>query len=81
MMKTAISIPDDVFRLADAEATRMGVSRSELYVRALRAYLDRIEESSITERLDAIYADVDESPDLFLQRAAFLTLARAEIGE
>jgi metal-responsive CopG/Arc/MetJ family transcriptional regulator len=81
MMKTAISIPDDVFRLADIEATRVGVSRSEFYVRALRAYLDRIDESSITERLDAIYSDEDQSPDLFLQRAAFLTLAKAEIGE
>ncbi len=80
-MKTAISIPDEVFRLADAEATRAGVSRSEFYVRALRAYLERIDESSITERLNSVYADVDQSPDLFLQRAAFLTLARVDIGE
>jgi hypothetical protein len=80
-VKTAISIPDDVFRLADAEATREGVSRSEFYVRALRAYLDRIDESSITERLDAVYADDDQITDVFLQRSAFLTLARAEIGE
>jgi hypothetical protein len=50
-------------------------------VRALRAYLDRIDESSITEQLDAVYADVDQSTDPFLERAAFLTLARAETGE
>jgi metal-responsive CopG/Arc/MetJ family transcriptional regulator len=80
-VKTAISIPDDVFRLADVEAARAGVSRSEFYVRALRAYLDRIDESSITEQLDAVYADVDQSPDPFLERAAFLTWARAETGE
>lgn len=34
-MKTAISIPDKVFRSADALARRLGISRSELYTTAI----------------------------------------------
>jgi metal-responsive CopG/Arc/MetJ family transcriptional regulator len=38
-MKTAISLPEATFVRADAVARRLGLSRSELYVRALEAYL------------------------------------------
>ena len=34
-MKTAISIPDEVFRSAERLAQRLGVSRSELYAKAV----------------------------------------------
>ncbi|MEK7329802.1 MAG: ribbon-helix-helix protein, CopG family, partial [Candidatus Eisenbacteria bacterium] len=33
-MKTAISLPDSLFRSGDALAKRLGVSRSELFARA-----------------------------------------------
>jgi metal-responsive CopG/Arc/MetJ family transcriptional regulator len=54
-MKTAVSVPDDTFRRADVAAHRLGVSRSELYVRALEAYLDPPTDDEITARLDAVY--------------------------
>jgi len=38
-MKTAISLPDPVFNQAEALAQQLGLSRSELYTRALQAYL------------------------------------------
>ena len=38
-MKTAISLPDDLFKSADALAGRLGVSRSQLYQEALAEYL------------------------------------------
>ncbi|WP_293064467.1 MULTISPECIES: CopG family transcriptional regulator [unclassified Moorena] len=40
-MKTAISLPDSVFEEAEALAQQMGLSRSELYLKALKAYLKR----------------------------------------
>ena len=40
-MKTAVSVPDEVFQRAERLAKRMKVSRSELYSRALREYLAR----------------------------------------
>ena len=38
-MKVAVSIPDDLYEEADQVASEGGISRSELYSRALRRYL------------------------------------------
>ena len=40
-MKTAISIPDDVFAEAEETAQRLGVSRSGLYTRAIAEFVER----------------------------------------
>lgn len=60
-MKTAISLPDATFRRADVAARRLGLSRSELYVRALEAYLGPPSDEEITAALDAVYANISES--------------------
>ena len=52
-MKTAVSIPDDLFAEADALARRQRRSRSGLYARALREYVDRHSPDSITAALNA----------------------------
>lgn len=54
-MKTAISIPDDLFAAADRLARRLGMSRSELYRTALAAYLARHDEQEVTARLDQVH--------------------------
>ena len=54
-MKTAISIPDDVFTAADRLAERLGVSRSHLYATAVAEYVARHRASRVTERLDVVY--------------------------
>jgi metal-responsive CopG/Arc/MetJ family transcriptional regulator len=54
-MKTAISIPNPVFEAADRLARRLGVSRSELYVRAIAAFLDRHRRENVTATLDRVY--------------------------
>jgi mRNA interferase MazF len=59
-MKTAISIPDDVFAKAEALARKKKVSRSNLYVTALREYLQRQERSGVTEELNALVDKVGE---------------------
>ena len=51
-MKTAISLPDATFRRADLAARRLGLSRSELYVRALEAYLGPPSDDEITGDAD-----------------------------
>jgi metal-responsive CopG/Arc/MetJ family transcriptional regulator len=60
-MKTAISIPDDLFRAADDLARRLGVSRSELYQRAVAHYLRSRGHDIIRETLDEVYASDDDS--------------------
>jgi len=55
-MKTAVSIPDDLFRLAEAAARRLRVSRSELYAKAIAEFLKRQDGNAITERLNDVYS-------------------------
>lgn len=53
-MKTAISLPDDLFAEGELYAKAHKLSRSELYSRALREYLWLHDPDSITLRLNAI---------------------------
>jgi metal-responsive CopG/Arc/MetJ family transcriptional regulator len=55
-MKTAISLPDPLFRSADVLADRLGISRSQLYATALAEYLAKHQTRKVTERLDEVYA-------------------------
>lgn len=55
MMKTAVSIPDELFESAEGLARRLGMTRSELYAKALRDYLLEHGGEGITERLDEVY--------------------------
>jgi hypothetical protein len=54
-MKVAVSIPDDVFHQADADARRRKWPRSKLYAEALRAYVASAEEDQVTLRLNAVH--------------------------
>ena len=66
-MKTAISLPDELFESANALATRLGISRSQLYATALAEYVAKHRTARVTERLNAVYgvesSRVDESID------------------
>ena len=60
-MKIAISIPDALFEAAETLAGRLGVTRSELYRRALAHYLRQSGHKAVTAALDAVYGeDQDE---------------------
>ena len=59
-MKTAISIPDDLFQRAEQAAKRLGVSRSEFYANAVREFVERHQRATITQKLNELYSD-DES--------------------
>ena len=56
-MKTAISVPDDVFESADELAEELGVSRSELYSTAVAEYLAKHRARDITSKLNEVYAE------------------------
>jgi len=69
-MKTAISIPDPVFRSAERLAARLGVSRSELYCRALKDLLSRHDRAAVTAQLDHVYGAPGANQGLDHQLAA-----------
>jgi metal-responsive CopG/Arc/MetJ family transcriptional regulator len=63
-MKTAISIPDSVFEEAESLAKRRGMSRSELYAKAVAEYVKGERFLGVRERLDAVYAAHPEDSEL-----------------
>jgi hypothetical protein len=51
-MKTAISVPDEIFEQATGRAAELGISRSEFFARAARRYLDELAAQSLTRQID-----------------------------
>jgi metal-responsive CopG/Arc/MetJ family transcriptional regulator len=77
-VKTAISLPDDLFRLAEAAARKLKMSRSQLYATALEEYLERRKTSNITARLNKIYSTESSELDPALQSAQLRSLERED---
>jgi metal-responsive CopG/Arc/MetJ family transcriptional regulator len=77
-MKTAVSIPDDVFKGAERLARRTRKSRSQLFSDALREYVARHAGDELTEAMDRVCADVQTAKDEFVSRAATRVLAKVE---
>ena len=67
-MKTAISIPDEVFESAEKLAEETGVSRSQLYVTALRSYIEQQQGMKVMEKLNEIYGKEDSELDPVLKK-------------
>ena len=66
-MKTAISLPDELFRAADRTAKQMGVTRSELFRAALLEFLKQHDRRLITDKLNEIYATESSELDPVLR--------------
>ena len=77
-MKTAISVPDGLFKEADQLADRMGISRSELYATAVQEYLARHRQQDVTARLNEVYSQEASvlAPELLAAQAR--SVAKAE---
>lgn len=75
-MKTAVSIPDPLFKEAERLTKRLGIPRSQLYATALEAYLQRQRSRGIKEALDAVYRSEGSELDSDLAAAAYHVLAK-----
>lgn len=75
-MKTAISIPDDVFRRAERLAKSRKISRSELYTTALMRFLEAEPKEDVTRAYDSAFDD--DAADDFVGAAARSTLETIE---
>lgn len=77
-MKTAVSIPDEVFAEAERLAKRMKRSRSEIFSRALAEYVARHSPDRTTEAMNRTLAEVSEVTDPFTIAAGTRLLSRTE---
>lgn len=77
-MKTAISIPDEVFERAEHLARRTRKSRSQLYSDAVKEYVSRHAPEDITDAMNQVVELVGTKPDKFVSAAARRRLAQTE---
>jgi predicted transcriptional regulator len=77
-MKTAVSIPDEVFRGAERLARKTQRSRSRLFSDALKEYLARHTPDSVTEAMDGALRELGEATDEFVSKATRRVLERSE---
>jgi metal-responsive CopG/Arc/MetJ family transcriptional regulator len=78
-MKTAVSIPEDVFAGAERLAKRTKRSRSEIYAAAVREYIARHSGDAVTEAMNSVMDEVGATgADAFVSLAVRKTLERVE---
>ncbi len=79
-MKTAVSIPDDVFDRVERLARGAGRSRSEVYSAALVEYIARHAPDEITDAMDRVCEEVgaEAEGDAFVAAAGRRVLERTE---
>jgi Arc/MetJ-type ribon-helix-helix transcriptional regulator len=77
-MKTAVSIPDEVFEKVERLARRERKSRSEVFSAALREYVARHAPDEVTEAINEVCDRVGKQEDGFVQTAARRALEKAE---
>ena len=77
-MKTAISVPNEIFEDAERLAARLGKSRSQLYAEAMAEYLTRHDPETLTERLDAALDSIAEPEDPFVTATTRTVLEKIE---
>jgi metal-responsive CopG/Arc/MetJ family transcriptional regulator len=78
-MKTAVSVPDEVYRGAEQYAKRARKSRSQLYTEALAEYLARHAPDEVTERMNAVAERLgDSAADPFVAGASQRILSSVE---
>lgn len=77
-MKTAVSIPEDVFRQGDRLARRLKLSRSALYATAVREFVMRHDRASVTRRMNEALEAAGENGDPAVIAAGIATLRRGE---
>jgi metal-responsive CopG/Arc/MetJ family transcriptional regulator len=77
-MKTAVSIPDEIFEGAERLAKRTNRSRSRVFSDALQEYLARHTPHKVTQAMNHALAQIGETSDAFVSAAAGRTLQRSE---
>ena len=71
-MKTAVSIPDPLFKEAEAAAKKLGLSRSRFIQIALEAYLERRREEELTAEINRNiekYGDPSDGEEAWLEHS------------
>ena len=77
-LKTAISIPENIFLQADETAKVLGLNRSRLYTAAIAEYLEKHRDDRIKAKLNEIYALENSQVDPIFIKAQMAGLAKED---
>ncbi|MEL6940156.1 MAG: hypothetical protein AAFO84_13285 [Cyanobacteria bacterium J06598_1] len=77
-MKTAISLPDSIFEEAESLSQQLGMSRSELYLQALKAYLHKHNRDQRLRKLNEVYSQTSAALDPVIAKMQFMSLSHED---
>jgi metal-responsive CopG/Arc/MetJ family transcriptional regulator len=80
-MKTAISIPDDIFKELEKFAKEYNYSRSEVFVLAVKELLKKMESKQLLEAINTAYSDLEDTEEKTLRRKSKKYYVRAVLKE
>ncbi|MBI4585964.1 MAG: hypothetical protein HY717_18290 [Planctomycetes bacterium] len=77
-MKTAISIPDALYKEAEKFARKKKISRSKLYCEAVSEFIFRHDPDAITDSMNKLCSQVNTRMDPAFKAASIRTLKNSE---
>lgn len=77
-MKTAISVPNDVFELSEKLAKKLKVSRSKIFAMGVKKLGEEYDEDEVTARLNEFYSKEKAEIDPVIMKMAALSLPQEE---
>ena len=77
-MKTAVSLPDDLFADAERIARRLKKPRSRIYSEAIREYVARHDPDLVAGKLNEVLGSLDTRDNEFVSAAARKILERTD---
>lgn len=80
-MKTAISIPDDIFEEVGEFAKKHHYSRSEVFLIAVKDLLERTKSRQLLDTLNELYADIETPEDKTLRKKALKHYSKKVLKE
>lgn len=76
-MKTAISIPDELFLSAEKTAKKLGIPRSQLFAKALEEFIQNHSKEDITKKLNGIYDQSFQNSNNSVSESSVSTLRKS----
>lgn len=80
-MKTAISIPDEIFKEIEKFAKEHNYSRSEVFAVAAREFIEKLKSRQLLELLNKVYEDIETPEDAALRKKAIRHYAKKVLKE
>ncbi|NCO67994.1 MAG: CopG family transcriptional regulator [Nitrospirae bacterium CG_4_10_14_0_8_um_filter_41_23] len=80
-MKTAVSIPDEIFKEVEEFAKEHKYSRSEVFAIAVKEFLERLKSRQLLDTLNKLYSDIETPEEVKLRKKAIRHYAKKVLKE